>query len=236
MIRKITAAILLALVALCAVVYWSYGAVVVRVPVAGNVVALTYDDGPNPPFTGDLLGMLEKHGVQATFFLKGRNVDAFPDAVRAVAAAGHEIGNHSYDHQPMISFSESAMRAELTRTNRAISNVLGYKPELFRPPYGIQGPGLKMALEELGMLSILMTDSGADWEVSDPALIASAVLKTVEPGSIILLHDGHGDVDDPHTQDSRTASVAATGMIIEELHSRGYQFVTVGALMGMSGE
>ena len=98
---------------------------------------------------------------------------------------------------PMLSFSKSEMLNELVRTNQLIEDLLGYQPDLFRPPYGVQGPGLKMALDELDMTSILMSTHGLDWEVNDPELIANTVLESIEPGSIILLHDGHGDVHGP---------------------------------------
>lgn len=233
MIRKIMGVLGVVLVTLCAVFFWSYSKVVITVPVTEKVVALTYDDGPNPPHTQALLDVLARHGVMATFFLKGRNVEAFPDSVLLVASAGHEIGNHSYSHRPMLSLSKSDMLEEVVRTNVLIENLLGYEPVLFRPPYGIQGPGLKLALDELGMSSILMSTNGTDWEHTDPQQIASEVLENIEPGSIILLHDGHGDVDLPESQDSRTATVAATGIIIEALKDQGYRFTTVGELMAM---
>lgn len=233
MIRKIIAVLGIALVALCAVFFWSYSEVVITVPVTEKVVALTYDDGPNPPHTQALLDTLAQHGVKATFFLKGRNLEAFPDSVRLVASAGHEIGNHSYSHRPMLSLSKSDMLEEVVRTNALIENLLGYAPVLFRPPYGAQGPGLKLALDELDMPSILMSTNGTDWELTDPQQIASEVLENIEPGSIILLHDGHGDVDEPDSQDSRAATVAATGIIIEALKAQGYRFATVGELMAM---
>jgi len=231
MLRKLFASMAIVVVLICVVIFWSYGDVVVSVPLDEKVVALTYDDGPNPPHTQAMLEMLAQHGVRATFFLKGRNVEAFPESVQAVAQAGHEIGNHSYSHRPMLSLSKSAMREQLVRTGDLIENLLGQRPALFRPPYGLQGPGLKMALSELGMPSILMSSHGTDWEETDPDLIASKILKSIEPGAIVLLHDGHGDVDDPVAQQSRAPSVAATGVIIEELKSRGYRFVTVSELM-----
>jgi len=233
-IRKTIALLAVLLAAFCAVLLWSYSNAIASVPAAGKVVALTYDDGPNPPHTQALLALLAQHGVRATFFLKGRNVEAFPDEVRAIAAAGHEIGNHSYDHRPMLSWSPSAMRDEVARTNRLIGRVLGYAPDLFRPPYGVQGPGLAMALDDLGMTSILMNTHGDDWELTEPADIASRVLDGIGPGGIVLLHDGHGDIDDPEAQDSRAPSVAATGLIIEALTARGYRFVTVGELLALS--
>ncbi|MDG2412306.1 MAG: polysaccharide deacetylase family protein [Halioglobus sp.] len=220
-------------VALASVVYWSYSGAIVRLPVDARTVALTFDDGPNPPHTQALLDLLAEHDVRATFFLKGSHIEAFPDIARMVARAGHEIANHSYSHKPMISLQREAMQREIVRTDELIDAhlELDYSPRLFRPPYGIQGPGVKQAIDELGMISILMSDHGSDWEVTDPVLIAEAVLEGVQPGSIILLHDGHGDVDDPHRQNSRAPTVEATGIIIRSLKSKGYDFVTVSEML-----
>lgn len=236
MLRKFLVAFVAVLTLFGALLFWIYLDAIASIPVADKVVALTFDDGPNPPHTGALLQMLAAHDVKATFFLKGRNIEAFPEGLQAVAQAGHEIANHSYYHRPMIAISEAPMLQELVRTNQIIEEQLGYSPVLFRPPYGLQGIGLKRALKTLGMKSILMSVNGADWESTDPVLIANAVLDGVAPGSIILLHDGHGDVDDPAGQDSRAPSVAATGIIIETLKSRGYRFATVGELLALSGK
>lgn len=221
----------LLLLVLVAVVFWSYGGAVQRFSVDEKVVALTFDDGPNPPHTQALLAMLHRHQVKATFFLKGRNVEAFPQLVRTVALAGHEVGNHSYHHRVMFSFARSSMREELSRTNALIREQLGYEPVLFRPPFGAQGPGLRLALADLEMDSILASDHGLDWEETNPQRIAGRVLSEIEPGAIILLHDGEGDVDDPLAQDSRAATVAATELIIGALKARGFRFATVGELM-----
>jgi peptidoglycan/xylan/chitin deacetylase (PgdA/CDA1 family) len=231
MIKKILFSIGAISIALVAIGYWSYADAVISVPTDQKWVALTYDDGPNPPDTQALLKVLDKHQVKATFFMKGRNVEAFPEAVRAVAAAGHEIGNHSYEHKPMLSFAKTGYRDEILKTNRALKRILNYSPTLFRPPYGAQGVGLKLALQELQMKSIIMGAAGSDWEETDPRVIADTVLADVHPGTIILLHDGHGDVQDPDTQNSRSASVTATELIIEALHARGYQITTVGELL-----
>jgi peptidoglycan-N-acetylglucosamine deacetylase len=236
MIRKLIATFGVILIVICAVLFWSYSDTVVTIPVSEKVVALTYDDGPNPPHTEALLDVLAQQDVKATFFLKGRNIEAFPESVRSVAQAGHEIGNHSYHHRPMLLAGESFLVEELARTNALIEDLLGYQPVLFRPPFGLQGPGLKMALHALNMTSVLASTNGVDWEVTDPQQIASSVLENIEPGAIILLHDGHGDVDDPNRQDSRAASVAATEIIIETLKSQGYRFVTVGELRALSAQ
>jgi len=219
-----------------AIATWSYQGAIARIETQQKVVALTFDDGPNPPHTEELLGVLEKHGVVATFFPKAKNVEAFPDAAMAMVAAGHEIGNHSYHHNPMTSLSLGKMQDEIVRANSVLREVMGVDDiMLFRPPFGLQGIGTKRALTALNLKSILMSDSGFDWEEVDAQKIAETVLETVKPGSIILLHDGHGDVEDPHNQDSRAASVTATQTIIMALREQGFRFVTVSELLALEG-
>ncbi|MFT4518363.1 MAG: peptidoglycan/xylan/chitin deacetylase (PgdA/CDA1 family) [Halioglobus sp.] len=234
MIRKIFGLLVLAVIVMGLTGYWSYRGAVVTVPMADKVLALTYDDGPNPPHTQAMLNMLELHDVKATFFVKGRNVEAFPEGLEAIVAAGHEVGNHSYSHQFMAFMGSDETREELLKTNALIAAIQGFEPVLFRPPYGGQGPYLKGLIDELEMTSILMSTSGLDWEKTQAQEIAGLVLEKIEPGGIILLHDGHGDIDDPKTQNSRAASVIATGVIIETLKSQGYSFVTVGELLAMA--
>ncbi len=233
MVKKLLLTACLLIAAVLALVLWSYQGAVLQVPVTEKVVALTFDDGPNPPYTAELLALLEERGVRASFFPKARNVEAFPEAAREVVRAGHEIGNHSYDHLPMTSLSKADMQAEIVRSNQVLEEILGVQARLFRPPFGVQSLGVKLALRELGMVSVLASAHGSDWEEDDPERIAAAVLADIEPGVIVLLHDGHGDVADPHTQDSRSASVAATGIVIEKLREQGYRLVTVGELLTM---
>lgn len=231
---KIVGVLVLLSALLFVFISWSYSGSVMRVETTAKAIALTYDDGPNPPHTQALLELLAERGVTATFFLKGRNVEAFPELAAQVVAQGHEIANHSYQHYAMSSFSKDAMLAELVRVNELIEAVTGVKPSLFRPPFGVQGAGLKRALDELGMLSVLADATGADWEVTDAREVADLVLAGAGPGSIVLLHDGHGDVDGPEEQESRAHSVAATAMIIDELRAQGYRFVTVSELVGLA--
>lgn len=231
MIRKILFVLLALIGSIVALLAWSYQGAIGSVSTDQKVVALTFDDGPNPPHTEALLDLLDSHNVRATFFPKGRNVEAFPELLRAVAERGHEIGNHSVIHRPMLAFGTAGMRDEVEQANQLIEQLIGVRPVLFRPPFGAQGIGLSRALRELGMLSILTSAAGNDWELTDPVRIAQLVLADVEPGGIILLHDGHGDIDDPLAQDSRAPSVAATEIILQTLTSRGYRFVTVGELL-----
>lgn len=234
MLAKLLTAIGALMIVLCSTLWWSYSETIASVTVTEKVIVLTYDDGPNPPHTQAMLETLDQYGVKATFFLKGQNAQAFPELVQAIAKAGHEIGNHSYSHQMMMGTSKSAAIEELVRTNKILESITGLQPRLFRPPYGAQGPGVKLALEQLQMTSILMSGHGSDWEHTVPALIANEVLESVQPGGIVLLHDGHGDVDSPASQASRAASVVATGTIIESLSAQGYRFVTVGELLQLA--
>lgn len=236
MIKKTLAAIASLVILFVLVGLWSYSGAIASIETPEKVVALTYDDGPSPQYTQDLLAVLERQKVRSTFFLKARNVEAFPELAVRVRDAGHEIGNHSYYHYPMYSLSKSKMLAEISRASDIIETTLGIRPKLFRPPYGIQGPGLKLALQELDMPSILMNSIGSDWKLTEARAIADEVLGALGPGSIILLHDGHGDVDDPRAQESRAASVAATDIVINELRGQGYRFVTVGELLELQQE
>ncbi len=219
-----------------AYVTYSYSNALLRVDTTENAVALTYDDGPNPPHTEALLELLSDKGVYATFFLKGRNVEAYPELAARLVVEGHEVANHSYFHYAMGSLSKGDMQAELEQVNALIQDATGVKPSLFRPPFGVQGAGLKRALDELGMLSVLADASGADWEVFDGREVADRVLADVGPGSIVLLHDGHGDVDGPGEQQTRAHTVAATAMIIDELRAQGYRFVTVSELIDLASD
>ena len=214
--------------------WWSYRDVVFSVDVEEKVVALTFDDGPNPPHTEALLELLENRGVKATFFLQGANVEAYPDSVLAVLAAGHEIGNHTYSHPALFDLGVKRPLEELKRTQALITELTGEAPVMFRAPVGAQGIGLARAVDQLGLLSVGAYPAGWDWEVFDPQLIAESILTEVEPGNLILLHDGDGDAMSPTTQESRAGSVAATGIIIDTLRERGYRFVTAGELLAMA--
>jgi peptidoglycan/xylan/chitin deacetylase (PgdA/CDA1 family) len=231
MLRKLVLASLLILAIFFSFIYWLYSDTISQVTVSVPVVALTYDDGPNPPYTENLLDLLEKHDVKATFFPKAENIEAFPEAAIALVEGGHEIGNHSYYHQPMSSTSQAPRMAEVEHANQVIYRVMGIRAKLFRPPFGIQGIGLKRALKELEMTSILMDSAGNDWEETNPAKIAQSILESVQPGSIILLHDGHGDIGKPTRQDSRAATVDASRIIIETLRKQGYRFLTISELL-----
>jgi peptidoglycan/xylan/chitin deacetylase (PgdA/CDA1 family) len=186
---------------------------------ARKEVALTFDDGPWPGATDRVLAILRRLHVQATFFMVGRQVDAYPGIARRVAAAGHEIGNHSFDHpEGFAALSDERVGAEMSDTNALLAN-LGVTPTAFRPPGGSYDDAVVTTARSQSMRTVLWDVDPRDWVSGvPPKLIVSSVLHKVRPGSIVLLHDGGGDAR--HT-------IEALPSIIERLRARGYDFVTI---------
>ena len=200
-----------------------FGTLVARVETAERVVALTFDDGPTPGRTEELLAVLERHGAVATFFLVGRDIDAHPAEARAIAAAGHEIGNHSWSHARLVFKSPSFIRAEVDRADEAIARI-GYRgPRLFRPPFGKKLVYLPYLLGERGVPTI-MWDVEPDSDPGSAADIARRAVTEVRPGSIVLLHVMFS---------SRDPSLEAVEPILVELGRAGYRFVTVSQLLAL---
>ena len=154
MAKIIIAAVVLIVGGLFGIGLWTYSGAISSVQVSEKVIALTYDDGPNPPHTEALLELLAEEEVVATFFPKGKNVDAFPEEARAIVTSGHEVANHSYKHMPMTTLSKNVALAEITRAQKTLESVMGVKTDLFRPPFGVQSLGVKRALSELNMTSV----------------------------------------------------------------------------------
>jgi len=162
-----------------------------------NEIALTFDDGPNDPYTFQLLEILAEHQVRATFFMIGRFVRQRPDIVRAVQAAGHLIGNHTMTHPWLVLESPANVRLELADCNAALEDVLGERVSYFRPPHGSRRPDVLRTARELGLTPVMWNVIGHDWEAG---IRAEDVLGHVERGigrnrgagwgSNIVLHDG----------------------------------------------
>ncbi|GGF78223.1 hypothetical protein GCM10007301_42760 [Azorhizobium oxalatiphilum] len=191
--------------------------------VDGPYIAITFDDGPNPETTPKLLKMLEARGIKATFFMLGSNAVANPDVVRAVAAAGHEIGNHSWNHPQLPKLTEAAVDKQIEDTNAAIQNVIGKKPIYLRPPYGAMTPALQRHVEQkYGMSLIYWSVDPLDWKIRDAESIYNQITTHVRPGSIILAHDIHA------------TTVSAMPRVLDALIAKGYKFVTVSELIAMN--
>lgn len=204
---------------------WSqlYGANFNGLPRGTKKLALTYDDGPNDPYTGRLLEVLAKHDVHATFFLVGKWVEQRPSIARTVAEAGHALGNHTYSHPNLIFVSNAELRRQITRTQNLIVDATGVTPKLFRPPFGGRRPGTFSVAREFGFTPVMWRVSSYDWEATSPAQVEDRVSRGVRGGDVILLHDGGHlalGTDRSHT-------IAATDALIRRYKDEGYQFATV---------
>ncbi|MEO6907013.1 MAG: polysaccharide deacetylase family protein [Abditibacteriaceae bacterium] len=201
---------------------WAEGKVVTEVKLKPGVkaVAITFDDGPWPKYSLEVLKVLKKYNVKATFFEVGKELSRRPDVAREIVAAGHVIGNHSWDHPD----KPKDPVEQVTRTDKQIAKDLKITTHLFRPPYGILTNGMAAQAKKEKKAVILWSTSGVDWQRPTPIRIADAVLERVHPGGIILLHDGGGN---------RNTTVEALPLIIPRLQQKGYKFVTVPQLLAM---
>jgi len=196
-----------------------------RGPPGARCVAVTLDDGPNPPYTEKFLELLDRHGVKATFFFIGRNLPMYPATVQKTISAGHEIGNHSWNHQSLIWKKPEQTQREIAATDAALRS-LGYAgPIPFRAPLGSRWGLHLIALWRLGRPNVLydVEPRPPDYHRRSPRAIAQSALERVQPGSILLLHDGEG---------IRSESLEAAAIILPELRQRGFCFQTVTELLG----
>ena len=195
--------------------------VLIRGPREGKRISLTFDDGPAEQFTAQVLDILREHQVPATFFVCGRNVEKHPDLLRRIAREGHEVGNHTYSHPFVFFKSRRRIAEEIDRTQAIIEKVIGFRPKIFRPPYGARWFGLVPTLLERGMHLILWSAAGYDWK-KDVQGITEAALRGLKPGAVILLHDGRETRSAAEIDRSRT--VLALPGIIAGARRRGYTF------------
>ncbi|MBI1797880.1 MAG: glycosyltransferase [Candidatus Eisenbacteria bacterium] len=209
-----------------------------------KAIALTFDDGPAYPWTGEVLDELARDSVKATFFVVGRNAELHPDLIHRIWNESHEIGNHTFTHPNLAAISPRQAQLELTATQRVIEAELGRSTVLFRPPYNADAepasaeevtPIIRAA--DLGYVTVGETLDPEDWQLEEndstgtprqrtAADIANAVLQKVADsrGNAVLLHDGGGD---------RSRTVNALRILIPELKREGYHFVTVSTLIGL---
>lgn len=206
-----------------------FGPLVPRVPTSENVIALTFDDGPQPVFTDQILAILNEVGVKATFFVTGSELEQNMAAGQQIVAAGHALGNHSFSHQRMIFVTPAFVRAEVERTDRLIREA-GYSGEIyFRPPYGKKLVALPYYLAQTRRTTIMWdVEPESDAEVAEASdRISAHILSNARPGSIILLHVMNA---------SRETSREAVRDTVLGLQQAGYRFVTVPELLGMQAE
>ena len=192
---------------------------VCRVPTTRPEVALTFDDGPTADGLAVVLPELARRQAHATFFLIGADVEKHPEMVRALLAAGHEVGNHTFTHMRMVGRSSAFYDREIERTQAALK-AAGAQPQFFRPPYGKKLFGLPLAVKRHGLT--MVTWDVEDPDTTDPRTFAGEIVRQAHPGAIILVHAMYPA--------NRTAR-AALPMILDGLRAKGLRVVTVGQLM-----
>lgn len=194
-----------------------------------KVVALTFDDGPNQPFTGELLDFLKTENINATFFIVGACAVKFPEIIKRISLEGHTIGNHSYSHK-FNKYLRPNFDNEIIKTQQVIKKITNKTPALFRPPWLFRHPITFKIAKTHGLTSI-SGEFCSSLEVAqiDEKKIASSTIKKIKPGSIIIFHDGF----DAKGGD-RTKTIAAVKLVVPILKSKGYSFVTVDKLLGIA--
>jgi peptidoglycan/xylan/chitin deacetylase (PgdA/CDA1 family)/predicted MFS family arabinose efflux permease len=205
-----------------------YGDIVTHGPRDRMEVAITFDDGPNDPWTIQIADTLQHYDVQGTFFTIGQNADVHPEIVRQLASMGELIGNHSYRHHKSDAIWELDY-GELTKAESAIARAAGVCPAFYRPPNGFHTPWQLHAVADHDMTTVTWDLIPRDWKDPPSDVIVSRVLDSVQPGSIILLHDG----DNTNQGTDRSATLNALPGIISGLREKGYDIVRLDKLLNL---
>jgi peptidoglycan/xylan/chitin deacetylase (PgdA/CDA1 family) len=186
-------------------------------PVPGKVVALTFDDGPWPDSTAAILQILKDEGVHATFCIIGLHGQLHPELIKAEAAGGHTLCNHTVNHRALPGKPADYVRSQIADNARFIASLVGRPPEIFRAPEGAVDPQVIDTAHSLGMRVLGWTVDPHDFTSPPASVIMQRVLPAVQPGGVVVLHDGGGN---------RSGTVAALRPIIDALKAQGYTFVT----------
>lgn len=204
--------------------YEKRGDVVWEVKTDRPLIALTFDDGPDPAQTNEILDLLKQYEARCTFFVVGKRVEAFPDTALRIVNEGHEIANHTYNHIYFQNSTEQLIHSELERTEEAILKATGQHSVLFRPPGGMFNEKLVLTANGMGLKPIIWSwhQDTRDWVRPGVRQITNHVLRNAHNGDIVLFHD--------HV-DGNSQTVQALSAILPELHKRGFQFVTVSEML-----
>lgn len=215
--------IILGEVALCLLLFFIYfirQAGVAResmtFPKEEKKIAITFDDGPHPQFTEQLLDGLKERGVQATFFVTGEHAELHPDIIERMNEEGHIIGNHTYSHMQLTKGNRDSFKDELIKTNQILNEITGEEVVYVRPPYGTWDKSFET---ELNMIPVLWNIDPLDWCSQDVTGVVNKVMKEADENAIILMHDYY------------ETSVTAALQIVDRLQEKGYTFVTIEEIM-----
>ena len=192
-----------------------------------KVVALTFDDGPHPHYTDEILALLEQYRAKATFFVVGKNLELYGAVAKRVTDAGHEIGNHTYDHPTLSAITPGELSGQIEKNEKLIEKLTGGKCLYFRPPEGFCGKYVRDVIRKKGYQAILWDVDTRDWAGTPSESIIKNVMKSVHPGSIVLFHDYVG---------KHNTTIAALREILPRLAAEGYRFVTITELLSYGSE
>jgi len=208
--------------------YEKTGKVIWEISTKEKLVAITFDDGPHPVFTPQILNILAEYNAKATFFVAGNKAERFPEVLKRVVKEGHEIGNHTYSHLITSRISAAQLTEELKRTDTIIVGITGIKPNLYRPVAGIYNDVIINTAVKNGKLVILWSwdQDPRDWRNPPANQITRYVTKGITPGDIIVLHDWHGSEFSQACQ-----TVMALDDILRSLSNKGYKFVSVSEML-----
>lgn len=184
----------------------------VPVDLQSKKVALTFDDGPHPYYTEQLLDGLKERGVVATFFVTGEHAVLHPDVIKRMDEEGHLVGNHTYSHMQLADSNQEEFKEELVATSEVIEEIIGEEVIYVRPPYGTWDKSFE---DELNMIPVLWTVDPLDWCSDNASVVVARVVEEAEENDIILMHDYYD------------TSVTAALEVVDELKERGFTFVTV---------
>lgn len=187
-------------------------------------VCLTFDDGPNPEYTPQILDLLKAYDAKATFFIFGRFAEVYPEIVRRIVREHHEIGNHTYSHPTLTSLDLSEVEREIFEGEKAIQSAVEYRCRLFRPPYGIFSDEIVEKVQELNYEFMLWSRDMQvnDWELPGTDRMVDEIISNVKNGSVILMHDAGGN---------RDQTVETVAKVLPILKSLNYKFTTLSELM-----
>lgn len=187
----------------------------VRTVALPGTVALTFDDGPSPIYTPEILAILKKYDIKATFFMVGTNAKKYPEVVKAVLADGHAINSHSLTHPMLTKLNEAELEKEVVTPSTIIYDIIRVKPVCLRYPYGASNQHVRDVIRTAGMTPVSMGFNSFDYNRPGVEKIANWVIKNAHSGQVILLHDGY---------DKREQTVAALPKIIEGIKKKGLGF------------
>ncbi len=195
-----------------------------------KIVALTFDDGPHPVFTVELLNLLAEFDVKATFFVSGKNVEQHKDIVKQIVENGHELGNHSYSHRNLIFKTTLFIRNEIEKTDDLIRSCGVDAPEIVRPPFGRFLISALYVFYKMKKKIVLWNIPTKDYKAKNPEQIVSKIYSKLKPGCIIVMHDAGKD----NSSVDRSISLQAVRTLLNVLPEKGFRFVTIKELLSVN--